>query len=112
MRQPSIRTIVRGLDCTNQQAKKIKDIFSNSVDLENYDSVKSLIYQCYNPPGHVQKSMTAINEILEGYGVECIEEISTQYVNMGDTYINTVCYKNGRFYVNSWSDLMEANISV
>jgi len=57
---------------------------------------------------------TALNEIMAGYGVECIPHPNenhgngiAEYINMGDTYTPTIVLCDGEFEVNSWGDFYE-----
>lgn len=67
--------------------------------------------------------MHAINEFLEGFGVESLELADNQkwvdkyymwsrasYVNMGDTYAATILRDNktGSYTIKSWGDFVEA----
>jgi hypothetical protein len=58
--------------------------------------------------------MAALNELLEGHGVECVRENiddspAADYVNMGDTYNTTIifCHVRERFIVGCWGDYVE-----
>lgn len=63
-------------------------------------------------------ALDEINKILHGYGVEAVHDnqwgryylsIGLLYVNMGDTYNQTVCYdtRKDRWFVCSWGDIVE-----
>ena len=95
-----------------------KDIESSS--LEQLDSVSKWINQCYNKPNDIEIKMDALNELLEGHGVESIrmEEVYLDsywsntiglYVNMGDTYNTTIVYSiiDDSFLLTSWGDYYE-----
>ena len=107
MNYPSIKTIATKLNLAKFQAKNIRDLMDKSIEPETYDCVKKLISQCYNPPDWKYKVMTAINDIIEGYGLEYIEFKDVEYVNMGDTYTNTVCLEGDRFKICCWGDFFE-----
>lgn len=68
----------------------------------------------------VDKRLERINEILGGHGIEPIrhesawvsqyyQDIIALYVNMGDTYSDTIVYdtEQGRFYNCSWGSWFE-----
>lgn len=68
----------------------------------------------------VDTALETINEILNGYGVEVINDndfttywgsIGIVYVNMGDTYTTTVLYdtRKGRWYVSDWGTIAKNN---
>lgn len=54
------------------------------------------------------------NELLGGYGVESarVGDRSILYVNMGDTYDNTIIYDEEEFQyrIGSWGDWVEAKL--
>ncbi len=58
-------------------------------------------------------TMGKINEILDGTGVEKIEKGNNakspaiMYVNMGDTYDDTVMWVNKRFVYGNWGSIVE-----
>lgn len=58
-------------------------------------------------------TMEKINAIIGGHGVEHIQRghnarsPAIDYVNMGDTYDNTVMFVSGRFIVGCWGDIVE-----
>jgi hypothetical protein len=57
--------------------------------------------------------MTAISEIIGGFGVEHIpagrnsKSPSITYVNMGDTYRTTLLWVNGKFRIGDWGSIVE-----
>ena len=68
----------------------------------------------------VDDALDSISDILGGYGVESIKDnrwepyycdIGLLYVNLGDTYIQTVCYdtRKGQWLICSWGDIVERN---
>lgn len=69
-------------------------------------------------PKAVDRVLDEANKALDGFGVEAIEmgwhghyylSIALLYVNLGDTYQNTVLYdtEEGRFEVGSWGNWVE-----
>jgi hypothetical protein len=83
---------------------------------EQYNSVQELIKQCFNPPGWSHKTLTALNEIIEGHGVEAIwltedkhRTPDYEYINQGDPYVPTIMYDccNGDFFIAAWGDILE-----
>lgn len=100
---------------------------------DKYKSVQEWARQCLNPPRLVERQMCALNEILNGYGVESINESDGYirrrsflhdydrhfwrdtvllYVNQGDTYAPTLAYdvREDRFIITSWSDWYDQNM--
>lgn len=71
--------------------------------------------QCYNPPSNNELTMAALDDLLEGNGVECIrhpddsDNIIASYVNMGDTYDGTIVLdeESGDFVLTTWGDWYE-----
>jgi len=68
----------------------------------------------YRDPSRVELALQCIDEIIGGFGVECIFERDEMfpvlsYVNKGDTYDPTICYRYDvhRFVVSCWGDEVE-----
>jgi hypothetical protein len=59
--------------------------------------------------GYIKASLELFNNFVDGYGVEILypEYPDFQYVNMGDTYKQTLCYTGKSFIVSSWGDYVE-----
>ncbi len=60
--------------------------------------------------------MEMLDDIIEGYGIESVSNSEFGgsefkdafiYVNLGDTYIPTICLYNNMFIVSSWGDMYE-----
>ena len=95
-----------------EKTRKILDIVRGETDPESYESVASWVRQCYNRPWDSELKMSAINEILGGFGVEGVfsdsdMEPEFSYVNMGDTYDPTIVRYQGSFRVTSWGEMVE-----
>ena len=116
MRMPSVKTLVNSFRLTNSQARDLRTIMSST----NAEEVMELSTrardhdrQCYNSPSLATLKMEAMNQIIEGYGVEVIDAKDTKsrqcvsYVNMGDAYVATICRTNANKYrVCCWVDLV------
>lgn len=99
MRLPSVNTLLKIADCT-EDARKIRKI------LEKY----------HNRP---HTMLSEVNNLIGAHGVEYIEpaepsqyeDTGVYYINMGDTYITTLCYdsEKNRIIVSSWGDIVEKN---
>lgn len=102
------------------KAEELRQIIKDDIVLTNYKTVQTWINQCYNKPSDKELKLYAINELLSGYGVEPIQHesiyinsyymnIAACYINMGDTYINTVLldHETGKFIICSWGDYYE-----
>ncbi len=94
-------------------AKQIVALIDGAIDPDNYKSVQDWSRQCYNEPSKHEKVFCAVNELLEGFGVEAIWSTDSElhpvaeYVNMGDTYFPTICYCDGEFMLSDWGSLVE-----
>ena len=73
-----------------------------------------------NTHSRIDEALDAINKTLGGYGVEAIvdngwdryyQDLGVLYVNMGDTYCQTVCYdtRKEKWMVCSWGDIVDGN---
>ena len=99
------------------KGKELRDLITGKRDPERfYRSVADLVMRAYHRPHYDHMLMTAINEVLEGHGIECIyprdsKHPSYDYVNMGDSYTPTILLRNdGKLIVSSWGDIVEAHM--
>lgn len=100
IRLPSVKTIERDLADCKEDAKEIRKI------MERW---------CHRP----EKMLDKVNAFLGACGVEYLdsndgvynEDTGVHYVNMGDTYIPTLCYDalTDRIFVSCWGDIVEKN---
>jgi len=118
----NIKELAEYLNITEKQAKDIKGIIKGTLDPLGFESVSTWVNQCYNMPSKLELKLCAINEVLEGFGVEYIEHINDtftevyglDYINLGDTYIPTVIYNHSRncWHYRSWGDIVESSLNV
>jgi hypothetical protein len=107
-------------DAWPDQANQIISLISGDLDPETFNQVQSWTRQCYNLPRDDELIMCAINELIEGHGVEAIryddmyidsyhQDIVATYVNMGDTYNTTILLDSatGDYQVTCWGDYVE-----
>ncbi|MGK2884364.1 MAG: hypothetical protein ACSLE8_06245 [Rhodococcus sp. (in: high G+C Gram-positive bacteria)] len=94
--------------------QRILDVIHNVTDVESFPSVAQWIALCWHRPSDIELKMAAIDEILEGHGVEAVfgddvEWPDMVYVNMGDTYADTVVYDyiDAKYRVTSWGAWIE-----
>jgi len=116
MNYPSVKTIRTrlNLQCVSK-AKDIKSVMQSTNKSELIVRLQLLKNETANFNNYYRYSigvlkMEILNLILNGYGVESTRDINDfylEYVNMGDTYINTICHYRGRFTVQSWGDIVE-----
>lgn len=94
------------------------DLIRGKTDPETYKSVETWVRECFNEPSDHDKLMLAINEEIEGYGVNAISEDGyksgmwpvMEYVNQGESYATTVVYDriDDEFLITSWGDWYES----
>ena len=114
MRLPSIKTLE---DAFPGKGKEIRELLEKKRSTRDYKSVQKWEAQCYNKPRYYERLLCALNEIVEGHGVEPIwaEESdwfpAAEYINMGDTYAATLLrdHGSGSIRVTSWGDWVERN---
>ncbi len=112
---PSINTIQQGLQVTREQARTVRGILDGSISPALVsDQVVSLYRQTYGQPDTYLVKLTAINEIIGGYGVEHApagrnaKSPAFDYVNMGDTYTTTIIrFGANRYRVIDWGTIVE-----
>jgi hypothetical protein len=119
MKSYSIKRISESLNVERETARKIKALVNYELEPDQFESVDAWIRQCYNEPSIDEKIMCALNELLDGHGIEAIRDSRQwdsyygdcrfSYVNMGDTYNATILYDcmNDRYILSSWGDVVE-----
>lgn len=113
MRAPSLNRLEAAFP---GKGKELRALLKGETKTRAYKSVQDLIARCYHKPEYSYRLMTALNEILDGYGIESIRKDGAaypiaEYVNMGDTYNTTIVYKldTGTIQVTSYGDFVEVN---
>lgn len=104
--------------------KKVKQIIRGTLDPLSFKSASQYKNQCYNTPADYLLKLYALNELLELFGVEAIENkgiyinsyfgnFTYDYLNTGDTYALTIirCNKTGKFFISSWGNVAEQTIN-
>lgn len=108
------------LNASTEQIKKVNSILNGTLDPETFKSVDAWVSECYHKPKSDELKMLAINEVLEGYGIESLNTskwkngywqfVLCTYVNMGDLYIPTVVqHRKHGFMISSIGDIIEKN---
>lgn len=99
------------------KGKELRQLIAEDVHPDNYESVQNLASRCWHGPTYSHMLLTAINEIIEGHGIEQIipkdedRHPSYDYINMGDTYNATILLRSdGRLIVASWGDIVEQHM--
>lgn len=113
--KPSRKTLEAAFPGKGKELRKL--IEGVDVHPTDYDSVTRLNGQCFNSPSYSHMLLTAINEIIEGHGIDHIRpkdedrHPSYEYINMGDTYNATILLRSdGRLIVASWGDIVEQHM--
>lgn len=117
MKAPSIKTLCESLHLERDKAKLIRALIKKKQktrDATLFPSTVEWVERCCHTPNWVERVLSCFNEVLEGHGVEAIEGESFHvplmaYVNLGETYQNTLlfCYKTQNFRVQSVGDYLE-----
>jgi len=111
MNQPSIKTLNKAFPGKGKELRFLID----GGPTRGYKSVQDWEAQCHHVLPYRERRMCAINEVIEGYGVEYLrakgKHPSYEYINMGDTYTTTLlCDEEGRFCVASIGDIVEKHM--
>lgn len=100
-------------------ARTLRRLIKDEDFLNEQPAAQARIKECYNPPDFLDKLMTVLDGMLDGYGVEYIatardgfrasEQHGISYVNMGDTYALTACYDHDTdtLWFTCWGNLVE-----
>lgn len=117
---PSLSRIQERLGFGKDKAKRIRGLMDGSRGASQYESVKAWVRECLNSPPKIERVLMALNEELNGFGIESINAEDKRvdgfwldcvacYVNQGDTYDTTIVYdtERGSYYVTSYGDWVE-----
>lgn len=119
MRYPSIKTIATRLNIDAAKAKRVRGIIDGTLVPEAFTSVQAWVAKCYSMPSITERKMEALNELLEGFGVEALRseavpwdryygDIVGTYINMGDLYISTIYVdRTNRFQIGAPANWIE-----
>ncbi len=104
MKIPSIKRLMARLNVSRETAKEMRKVMMAA-----------------ETPAQVDESFKGLSKLLDGHGSEVIRcsaqwerywlDIALQYVNMGDTYTQTVVFDVGAysFRVGTWGDWLEVH---
>ena len=111
---PTIKTLTK-YDIPEPQT--VRGLMEGSIDPESFASVQRWVSQCHNLPSQVELALCAINEVINGFGVEGIpdedyREPGVSYVNRGDTYTPTIKHNGQRWIVGDWGSIIEKQDNV
>jgi len=103
------------------EVSTIYKILNRQIDLGKFKSVDQLRRQCFNPPDVINEQLEAINEVIDGFGIESStiegyfkshywQDAVCLYVNQGESYALTVLYDivNEKWELTSWGDFIES----
>lgn len=105
---------------TFDRGAEVQGLIEGTINPQDYQSVEAWVRKCWNMPSASELIMCALNEVLNGYGVEAVrgryvdryhQDIQASYVNMGDTYDLTILldHETGKFVVTCLGDWFERN---
>ena len=103
-----------------EQADQINGLINGTVDPQNFSAVEAWVRSCWGMPKHDELVMCAINQIIEGCGVEGLpvegawidsyhHNFIASYVNTGDTYSPTILldHENEEYLLTTLGDFLE-----
>lgn len=111
MKSPSVKALefVFGAD-----AKKAKAIFKFSRrELEEHPANQEMVRLSHGKHDESYLILRALNHLGERDGCHGVEFMSTdndqfaEYINVGDTYVDTVIYWQGQFRIQCLGDFVE-----
>lgn len=96
------------------KGRELKKVMTGDIDPKEYSDVLDWLEQCHGLPKRVELVMCALNQIIEGHGVEAIfgDRVhwpDLEYVNMGDAYTTTLMYDHidGNYLLTSYGNWIE-----
>ena len=93
-------------------ADQVLGIIRGTVDPETVPAVETWGRQCYHRPSRHELKMAALDAILGTFGVEAAFEDGKvwpylEWLNVGDPYVPTVVYTNGRYKIACYGDFIQ-----
>ena len=111
MRKPSIKTLERAFP---GRGVYLRHLLDNTRAVNENPAVIEWADSCYHEPPTYEKRLCAINNAIDGYGVEYVPHGSNarspgfSYINMGDTYTTTIVrIDGGRYCVTDIGSIIE-----
>ena len=98
---PTVKTLTK---YDIPEPKTVRGLMDGSIDPESFASVQRWISESYNLPSRFELALCAIDEVINGFGVEGIpdEDYSkpgVSYVNRGDSYTPTIIHNGQRWMI-------------
>ena len=108
------------LMATPELIETVNYILNGTIEPRTFSMVQEWLDACFHNPSSDELKMEAINQVLEGYGIESVRtskwqnghwcDILCTYVNMGDANLPTVIHHRKHGYmVASIGDVIEKN---
>lgn len=114
MRMPTIKSLSAIPDADHARMRAILKM--NRRELSAIPECAARIAECYSAPCTWDLRMIALNSAARSHGVEFAQVSETlgmresdyaAYLNVGDSYVPTVIYWQGRYRVQSVGDFIE-----
>ena len=120
MRLPSTKTLRDRIERHYRLPEGTAEAIRAILECKTVESVCNLseaaarmFSACYYRPSLQSVKLEAINELMDGCGVEYIpagrnlRSPAIEYVNVGDPYLATIIWARGRYVVGCWGDIVE-----
>lgn len=108
--KPSLKALEKAFP---GKGKELRAILTSDDAVWNNHAVIAWASQCYNAPSYMEARLCALDNVLEGYGVEYQAKGNNAksprfwYINMCDTYTTTILRINGHYRIGCWGDIVE-----
>lgn len=115
MNVPSLKRLEREFPGKGEALREVFEWLPAFDPYKVYAAYQRWIDKCHHRPQKLDQQMFLLNIIIDGFGVESIQEEmvfgrpAMQYVNMGDTYNKTIIWDDGRktWFIESYGDWVE-----
>lgn len=120
MKWMSAIRIAKLLQIPKEKAQQVMEIIRGKRSPDTYPSVKQWLHECPFLPDEAERRMHAINELLEGNGVETIEcervfvddyyrHVVALYVDREENYEPTILYGTAKdkYLITPWREWVE-----
>jgi hypothetical protein len=117
----SVKVIMEALNVDRKTALRIRGVVKGTINPDDetlFPQTDRWIRQCYHRPDDVSLQLSALNELINGFGVEGLGKNDRapytppfEYINTGDTYNTTIIRDNrkDRFFISTWGDVVETH---
>lgn len=115
MARYSVKRLASLLKLAPGMARVVKGLMEGTVSPDNFKDVRAWERQCHHRPRRAERVMCALNQILDGFGVESCRGQHVDnyyfdnvacYVNRGDSYTFTIFqnHVDCKYEVMGWED--------